>query len=59
MARRPTFQVSHPRPRLIFDKVYAKLTLSAREGAGELLNDKSANGKDPNVVAFAKNTLLP
>jgi putative membrane protein len=37
-----------------FDKAYAKQMLSAHKGAVELFKDEVANGKDPDVVAFAK-----
>ncbi len=37
-----------------FDKAYAKLMVSAHNGAVDLFKDEVANGKDPDVVAFAK-----
>jgi len=37
-----------------FDKAYAKAMLSAHKGAVELFKDEAANGKDSDVVAFAK-----
>jgi putative membrane protein len=37
-----------------FDKKYSKLMLSAHKDAVELFQDEAANGKDPDVVAFAK-----
>jgi putative membrane protein len=37
-----------------FDKKYAKLMLSAHKDAVELFKDEAMNGKDPDVVAFAK-----
>jgi putative membrane protein len=37
-----------------FDKAYSKLMVSAHDGAVGLFKDEVANGKDPDVVAFAK-----
>jgi putative membrane protein len=37
-----------------FDKAYAKLMVSAHEGAVGLFKDEVATGTDPDVVAFAK-----
>jgi putative membrane protein len=37
-----------------FDKAYAKLMVSAHEGAVDLFKDEVATGTDPDVVAFAK-----
>jgi putative membrane protein len=37
-----------------FDKAYAKLMVTAHNGAVGLFKDEVANGKDPDVVAFAK-----
>ncbi|HEY4989958.1 MAG TPA: DUF4142 domain-containing protein, partial [Opitutaceae bacterium] len=37
-----------------FDKAYAKLMVSAHNGAVELFKDEVASGKDPDLVAFAK-----
>jgi|CZKI01.1.fsa_nt_gi putative membrane protein len=37
-----------------FDKAYAKLMVSAHNGAVDLFKDEVATGKDPDVVAFAK-----
>jgi len=37
-----------------FDKAYAKIMVSAHKGAVDLFKDEVANGKDPDVVAFAK-----
>ena len=37
-----------------FDKAYAKLMVSAHNGAVELFKDEAATGTDPDVVAFAK-----
>jgi len=37
-----------------FDKAYTKLMVSAHNGAVDLFKDEVANGKDPDVVAFAK-----
>lgn len=37
-----------------FDKAFAKLMVSAHKGAVDLFKEEAANGKDPDVVAFAK-----
>jgi putative membrane protein len=37
-----------------FDKAFAKLMVSAHKGAVDLFKEEVANGKDPDVVAFAK-----
>ena len=37
-----------------FDKAFAKLMVSAHKGAVNLFKEEVANGKDPDVVAFAK-----
>ena len=37
-----------------FDKAYAKLMVSAHNGAVALFKDEVASGKDPDVVAFSK-----
>jgi putative membrane protein len=37
-----------------FDQAYAKLMVSAHKGAVDLFKDEVANGKDPDVVVFAK-----
>jgi putative membrane protein len=37
-----------------FDKAYAKIMVSAHEGAVGLFKGEVADGKDPDVVAFAK-----
>jgi len=37
-----------------FDKAYAKIMVSAHNGAVDLFKDEVATGKDPDVVAFAK-----
>jgi len=37
-----------------FDKAYAKLMVSAHDGAVDLFKDEAATGTDPDVVAFAK-----
>jgi len=36
-----------------FDKAYAKIMVSAHNGAVGLFKDEVATGKDPDVVAFA------
>jgi putative membrane protein len=41
----------------VFDKAYAKLMVSAHNGAVDLFKDEVASGKDPDVVAFARKYL--